>query len=119
MGDARETAANIFDRTSKLAAGLAERSPGDAGLALGIAAGISKAIAAIIRAVGIEDAGKLVDELARDKNAGVITDAELAKDNAEIASVVSGLYNDGTPREEAFELKLKRSCKRTKKTDDG
>jgi len=94
MSDGKETAANIFDRTGKLAATLAGRSEGGAALALGVAAGISKAVAAIIRAVGVEDAGVLIAALARDKGAGTITPADVARDDDSIVDAVSSLYLD-------------------------
>lgn len=94
MSDKREVAATIFDRTAKLAGALASRASGDVGLALGIAAGISKAVAVIIRALGIEDAGKAIDELVARKNEGVIGDDDVAADDAEIASEVSDMFAD-------------------------
>lgn len=100
MSDKREVAATIFDRTAKLAGTLATRASGDVGLALGIAAGISKSIAVIIRALGIEDAGKAIDELVTRKNEGVITDDEVAADDASIARGVSDMFaGDGSDEE--------------------
>lgn len=92
-----ETAAAIFDRTGKLAATLSEGSSGSASIALKIAAGISKALAAIVRAIGIDDAGALIEALAKEKADGYITPAEVVKDDAKIASAVADLYDDKTP----------------------
>lgn len=92
--DGRETAANIFDRTAKLAAGLASGTPGLGGLALAGAAGIAKTVAGIIRALGIDDAKKAIDELVARKNEGTITDADVAADDDSIVDAVSSLYDD-------------------------
>ncbi len=94
MSDARETAATIFDRTAKLASTLMIRASGDVGIALELAARISNTVAAIIRALGIEDAGKAIAELGAGKDEGVITDDDLVNDDASVEGAISDLFED-------------------------
>lgn len=90
--DGRDIAANIFDKTAGAAASIGAGLPDPAGLALKIAAGIAKAIAVLIRAVGIDDTAKAIEELVARKREGVITDDDLADDDDAIAGAVSDLY---------------------------
>ena len=100
MSDNRETAAAIFDRTAKLAGTLAGRSEGSAATALGVAAGISKAVATIVRAMGVKDAGVLIEGLARDKNDGKISNADLREDDKKVADAVDDMYDKKEDAEE-------------------
>jgi len=98
--DGRETAANIFDRTAKLAAGLAPTLPDPAGAAVLVASGIAAAIAGMIRSLGIDGAKEAIEYLVAHKNDGMITDAHVARDDATIANAVSEMYDDDGGEEE-------------------
>ena len=91
--EASETAAAIFDRTAKLANGLAAGMPDPAGAALKIAGSISGVVAGIIRSLGIESAKAAIDGLVARRDEGAITDAHVARDDGEIAAAVSSLYD--------------------------
>jgi len=95
--DKRETAAAIFDRTSRLAATIAERMTGEAKTALSVASGIAKGAAAILRAVGVRDAGTLIEALAADKAAGVMTPADIRRDDDAIEAEIQSTYDDDAP----------------------
>lgn len=98
--DGREIVANIFDRTAKAAASLGATLPGTAGTALKIGAGIASAIAGVIRSLGIAGAKEAIDDLVARRDEGVITDADVARDDAEIAKGVSDLYGDDDESED-------------------
>ena len=108
--DAKETAAAIFDRTAKLAGGLASTAPGAAGAALLVASGISAAVAGLIRALGIDGAKKAIDELTARRDEGRISPADVAADDAKISGAVSDLY--GSEEKPKSKPKRKRSSSR-------
>lgn len=88
----REIAASIFDGAAVAAAALASLVPGVAGTGLGVAGALAKAVASLIRSVGTDNTKALIDELQRRKDEGKITDANVARDNQEIADAVSEMY---------------------------
>lgn len=94
MTDAREIAANIFDRTAKLAASLGSRTPGPGGTALTVTSGIAAAVAGLIRSIGVGGAAEAINELAARRDEGVITPADVAADDDSIVDAVSSLYRD-------------------------
>jgi len=101
MSDAKK-AANIFERTAKLAAGLAEGMPGAPGRGLRIASGIASTVAGLIHALGIDDAQKVIEELVARRDVGVITSGDVVADDASIAGSVEALFNvDGNPPSKA------------------
>ena len=106
--DGREVAANIFDRTAKLAGGLATSVPAPASAALLVAAGISAAIAGLLRSLGVDGAKEAIDELVKDRDKGRIAPADVAADDATIANAVSDLYDDDGRGDIAVEDKPKR-----------
>ncbi len=103
MTDARETAASIFDRTAKLAASLSKGARGTAGTALAAAAGISAAVAGIIRALGVDGAAEAIGELAARRDEGMISKDDIAKDDDSIVDAVSSLYGDDVNEVDAHE----------------
>jgi len=93
MSDTRETAANIFDRTAKLAAGLARGVPDPASTALTVASEISAAVAGLIRAIGVDGAAEAINELAARRDEGTITPADVAADDDSIVDAVLSMYD--------------------------
>lgn len=90
--DGREVAASIFERTAKLAATLADRTPGAPGAVLGIAASIAGVVAQIIRDMGVDDAGEAIAGLVEYRDDGRIGGDELAADDAAVADRIGELY---------------------------
>ena len=90
--DYRDTAAQIFDQTARLADVGAQNLPDAAGSAFKIAAAIARAVAALLRALGIEDTHKAIEELVARQDAGKITDEVLAESDAEIQREITRMY---------------------------
>jgi len=109
----KNTAANIFDRTSRLASGLAEGVHGNAASGFLLAAGISKLVATLIRTFGAEDAKALIEELAKRRNEGTISDDDVASDDASIAKSVQDLFDvDADPDVSSKAAKSSKSKRR-------
>lgn len=98
MTEPNEVVASIFERTAKLAAGMAAGAPPEVALALGVGAGLANVVAVLIRSLGIDDTKKAIDELVAARNVGKIGDAELEADDASIAGAVADMYKRGTPK---------------------
>ena len=94
MSDARETAANLFDRTAKLARTASKGTPDPAGAVLLVASGIAAAVAALIRNLGVDGAAEAISDLAARRDEGAITPADVIADDAGIVDAVSSMYRD-------------------------
>ena len=92
LTDSREVAASIFERTSRLAATLADRTPGAPGTALGVAASIAAVVAQLIRSLGVDDAQDAIQELVAGRDEGRIGDDDIAADDAAVADRIGELY---------------------------
>lgn len=93
----REVIADLFDRTADLARARVGDFPTDVSAALTIGSGLAKVVATLVRAVGVADAKKAVEDLVAHRNDGVITDDNVIADNAKISDAVASMYARGTP----------------------
>lgn len=90
--EGRELAANIFDGAAASAAMIAAMLPEPFKAAVTLGGGIASLIGKLVRSIGVDDSAALIGELVKRADEGKITDAHVARDDAEIARLVSELY---------------------------
>lgn len=93
--DGREVAASIFDGAATTANAVALVLPEPFASAVKVGAGLASIVGKLIRSIGTDNTKELMKELQRRRDEGKITDAHVARDNAEIADAVSALYSKG------------------------
>lgn len=94
MSDVRETIAAILDVAGNAISTLASALPPEARAAVIVGAGIATLAASLVRSLGVGTAHKVLEELHRRVEAGegVITDADIAEDDAAIDALLADLF---------------------------
>jgi len=94
MTDIRDLAADVLEHAAGFGRSRARRSEGSQALGFEVGAAIASAIAELIRALGVDDAKKAIDELVARKNEGAIDDDDLRADDASIREAVADMFAD-------------------------
>ncbi len=92
--DGREVAASVFEMAAAAGSAIAPSLPDPFRAAAVIGASLASLTSKLVRSIGTDNTAALIEELQRRRDEGKITDAHVARDDAEIAEAVSAMFAD-------------------------